>query len=72
MLNFKAFHDCVGPNGCNGCLNDANPDNRGLKGIIRRLGDLRQKDEFEVTNNFAVTILFTLKWCSKTKKTLDF
>ena len=38
----------MGPNGCDGCLNDDNPDNRGLRGIKRRLGELRFVDGFEV------------------------
>ncbi len=29
-----AFHDCI--SGCNGCINMKNPDNKGLKGIIRQ------------------------------------
>lgn len=33
-----AFHDCI--SGCNGCINGKNPDNLGLKGIV--------KDSFEL------------------------
>eukprot|EP00808_Paulinella_micropora_P006713 g65350.t1 len=30
-----SFHDCVGPNGCDGCLNLASiPDNKGLESIV--------------------------------------
>ena len=28
---FQAFHDCVGPAGCDGCLNINTPDNAGLR-----------------------------------------
>ena len=37
----KAFHDCVGPDGCDGCLNLDDPDNVGLSDIITVLTDLR-------------------------------
>ena len=37
----KAFHDCVGPDGCDGCLNLEDPDNVGLSDIITVLTDLR-------------------------------
>ena len=39
-----AFHDCVGPNGCDGCVNLQNHDNDGLAGIITTLTTLRDRD----------------------------
>ena len=39
-----AFHDCVGPNGCDGCLNLNNSDNAGLAGIVQRYSDVRKGD----------------------------
>ena len=47
-LSILAFHDCIGPNGCDGCVNDDDPDNAGLQGIKNRLGNLRQNDGFTV------------------------
>lgn len=32
-----AFHDCLGANGCDGCLNTALTDNAGLAGAITTL-----------------------------------
>ena len=51
----EAFHDCVGPNGCDGCLNLNNPDNAGLDAIITRLGKVRKGDgeqTFTVSSDF--------------------
>ena len=39
MVRF-AFHSCVGPQGCNGCLNINHPDNKGLEAIFSDLNDL--------------------------------
>ena len=47
-LNVSAFHDCVGPNGCDGCINDDHPDNDGLQGIKNRLQNLRSSQGFQV------------------------
>ena len=57
--SIKAFHDCVGPNGCDGCVNDDNSDNqnKGLKGIKRRLVKLRQDNDFEVNFNFYIRVV---------------
>ena len=47
-LNVSAFHDCVGPNGCDGCINDDHPENDGLQGIKNRLQNLRSRQGFQV------------------------
>ena len=36
-----AFHDCIGENGCDGCINYHNPLNEGLPDLIKELEDLR-------------------------------
>jgi hypothetical protein len=46
-----AFHDCVGPNGCDGCINDDNPGSFGLQEIKRILTDLRQNGRFMAISN---------------------
>ncbi|XP_013408457.1 putative ascorbate peroxidase [Lingula anatina] len=38
------FHDCVG--GCDGCINFANEDNKGLEPIVKVLGDVYDKEGF--------------------------
>ena len=38
----KAFHDCVGPDGCDGCLNTNDGENAGLADIIEKLSVLRE------------------------------
>ena len=47
-LNVSAFHDCVGPNGCDGCINDDHPENDGLQGTKNRLQNLRSSHGFQV------------------------
>ena len=39
---YSAFHDCVGPNGCDGCLNIDDPSNAGLSEIVDRLATVRE------------------------------
>lgn len=39
--NVLAFHDCVGPDGCDGCLNTDDSDNNGLADIVDRLTDVK-------------------------------
>jgi len=46
-----AFHDCVGEDGCNGCINLNDQDNSGLQGIVGRLGNLRQNQGFSAISN---------------------
>ena len=41
MVRF-AFHTCVGPDGCNGCLNTEYSENKGLEQIFEDLNDLYQ------------------------------
>ena len=45
---FEAFHDCVGPDGCDGCLNLNTPDNAGL-GEIRDILVLERQQRFKVS-----------------------
>ena len=56
MYHLKAFHDCVGPNGCDGCINDDNEDNAGLEGIKNRLVSLRQRENFEVIKKIKIGV----------------
>ena len=37
-----AFHDCVGPNGCDGCLNTNDGENAGLSDIIGKINVVRE------------------------------
>jgi hypothetical protein len=48
IFSISAYHDCIGPNGCDGCINDDDPDNAGLQGIKGRIGNLRESDGFTV------------------------
>ena len=41
-IHFQAFHDCVGPNGCDGCVNTKQDDNEGLWAVITTLELLRK------------------------------
>ena len=41
LISYAAFHDCVGPDGCDGCLNIDDPSNAGLSDIIDRLTRVR-------------------------------
>jgi len=50
-----AFHDCVGPDGCDGCLNLDDADNVGLSDIITVLTDLRAGN-YARYDSFADTI----------------
>ena len=47
---FKAFHDCVGPPGCDGCVNQDRGSNKGLKPLINTLVAIRNR-EFWVSLN---------------------
>ena len=47
-IHFIAYHDCIGENGCDGCINLDDPDNNGLQGIVERLGNLKQNQGFSV------------------------
>ena len=38
-----AFHDCVGPDGCDGCLNNDDPSNAGFTRIIENLSRHRSR-----------------------------
>merc|ERR1712076_257034 len=38
-----AFHDCVGPDGCDECLNNDDPSNAGLADIIEKLARYRSR-----------------------------
>ena len=40
-IDFLAFHDCVGPDGCDGCLNVDDSENNGLSEIVERLSTVR-------------------------------
>lgn len=41
-----SFHDCVGPEGCNGCININNPDNAGLEDFIVEMEIIYQENEY--------------------------
>ena len=41
------FHDCVGSDGCDGCLNLNNPDNHGFEAVVEFLAKDRD-DNFPV------------------------
>ena len=41
VISYAAFHDCVGPDGCDGCLNIEDSSNAGLSDIIDRLTTVR-------------------------------
>ena len=41
QICYSAFHDCVGPDGCDGCLNIDDPSNAGLSEIVDRLATVR-------------------------------
>ena len=45
---FVAYRDCIGDNGCDGCINLDDPDNNGLQGIVGRLENLKQSQGFSV------------------------
>ena len=47
FFNFEAFHDCVGPSGCDGCVNQDRGSNKGLEPLINKLVAIRNK-EFRV------------------------
>ena len=47
-VHFVAYHDCIGENGCDGCINLDDPDNNGLQGIVGRLENLKQNQGFSV------------------------
>ena len=51
---FLAFHDCVGPDGCDGCVNMNNTANKGLQEIIEFLGKER-KENFPVKYKLCLT-----------------
>ena len=53
---FKAFHDCVGPDGCDGCLNVNDTDNAGLTDIVEDLTSLRNGG-FRRYDSFADVII---------------
>ena len=54
--NQIAFHDCVGPDGCDGCI-DANAfHNLGLNGLKVKLVDLRANKQFQVGAHFQLNI----------------
>ena len=55
FLYFEAFHDCVGPDGCDGCLNLNTPDNAGLGEIRKILVDERQKGFMVRTKQYLYT-----------------
>ena len=44
FLNFVAFHDCVGPTGCDGCVNQNRGSNKGLKQLIDMLVAIRNNE----------------------------
>ena len=51
---FIAFHDCVGPDGCDGCVNMNNTANKGLQEIIEFL-DEERKENFPVIYKLCLT-----------------
>ena len=58
---FEAFHDCVGPPGCDGCVNQDRGSNKGLKPLIDTLVAIRNR-EFWVSLN-RVDIMHRLLHC---------
>ena len=48
FIHFVAYHDCIGENGCDGCINLDDPNNNGLQGIVGRLENLKQNQGFSV------------------------
>ena len=48
FIHFVAYQDCIGENGCDGCINLDDPDNNGLQGIVGRLENLKQNQGFSV------------------------
>ena len=54
MVRF-AFHSCVGPAGCNGCLNINHPDNKGLEEIFMDMNSI-----FSKTTGFSRADLWAL------------
>jgi len=45
-----AFHDCVGPDGCDGCINPKEPADNGLQPIIKLLVDARNENFPSISN----------------------
>ena len=58
---FEAFHDCVGPDGCDGCLNLNTPDNAGL-GEIRDILVLERRQGFKVSIFIGTFTVLTPFW----------
>ena len=52
-----AFHDCVGSDGCDGCLNTDQSANDGLGKVVRKLYTTKASD-----SSYDVSLL---KWCNK-------
>ena len=50
----KAFHDCVGVTGCDGCLNTNQASNAGLDGIVRSL-ERDRNDNFRVSTTIPLS-----------------
>ena len=78
MVRF-AFHTCVGPDGCNGCLNTEYSENKGLEQIFEDLNDLYQifSEKLQATQImsradfwalFALRVLRYISQCEKTVK----
>ena len=44
---FVAFHDCIGPNGCDGCINTNNSGNTALNPLIELLV-MKREQQFKV------------------------
>ena len=52
----KAFHDCVGSTGCDGCLNTDQASNAGLNNIVNALARDR-RDNYPVRKTISYHIL---------------
>ena len=57
-----AFHDCVGPNGCNGCIDHNKDDNKGLKVYTDALDKLHTEiaTDLSVADFYALSALVAL------------
>ena len=59
--SFKAFHDCVGPNGCDGCINtEDNGSNAGLAEIVEILVNERNAN-FPVSKILSINLIWKFK-----------
>ena len=67
MVRF-AFHSCVGPSGCNGCININHPDNKGLENILEDLNELYiQTSGFSRADFWALSAVTVLDFVKPSK-----